>query len=68
MSQKGIDRISAVIGAVMLIVFMVGLAESISSGLAGFWGGLPFWVITLASLCLVIYDVWDNFFRRNRAN
>jgi len=43
--------------------FVLGLAESISSGAAGFWGGLPFWVICFTVLPLVIYDFWDTCFR-----
>ena len=37
-------------------VFVTGLAWSISTGLAGFWKGLPFWVIVIFCLSLLIYD------------
>ena len=46
-----------------LSIFVLGLAESITSGFAGFWGGLPFWVISLATLVFVIYDYWDTCLR-----
>ena len=64
MSQKRIDTISGIVGALILTVFILGLAESISSGLAGFWGGLPFWVISIFSLALVWYDFWDSSLRQ----
>ncbi len=64
MSQKQIDMASAFIGSMLLSVFMVGLAHSISTGAAGFWGGLPFWVIVIFSLCLVWYDFWDSCLKK----
>jgi len=64
MSQRRIELISGMIGSAVLMVFIVGLAESISSGAAGFWGGLPFWVIVIFSLGLVWYDFWDTCVRR----
>lgn len=64
MSPATIEKISAVIGVALVAAFVLGLAESISSGFAGFWGGLPFWVIGLAVLGLVVYDLWDSCLRR----
>ncbi len=64
MSQGRIDLISGAIGSTLLMVFIIGLAESISSGAAGFWGGLPFWVIVIFSLILVWYDFWDSCVRK----
>ncbi len=48
----------------MVTGFVLGLAESISSGAAGFWGGLPFWVICFAVLSLVFYDFWHTCLRK----
>ena len=48
----------------MLAVFILGLAHSISTGFAGFWGGLPFWVISVFVLALVFYDYWDTCLRK----
>ena len=64
MSQDTIEKISGVIGVVLVAGFVLGLAESISSGAAGFWGGFPFWVICLGIIPLVIYDFWDTCFRK----
>jgi len=35
---------------------VIGLAWSISTGLAGFWKGLPFWIIVIFCLYLLIVD------------
>jgi hypothetical protein len=66
MTQKTIDRISGAVGVIILAAFVLGLAHSISIGFAGFWGGLPFWIITLVTLALVIYDAWDTLYRSSR--
>ena len=64
MSAATREKIFGLIGAVMVAAFVLGLAESISSGAAGFWGGLPFWVICLVILVLIFYDYWDTCFRK----
>ena len=64
MSSAIVKIISGFIGLVLVAAFVLGLAESISSGFAGFWGGLPFWVISLAILMLVVYDFWDSCLRK----
>jgi len=64
MSRRRIDLISGAIGSLMLMIFIVGLAASISTGAAGFWGGLPFWIIVIFSLSLVWYDFWDSCVRK----
>ena len=50
------EKITIIIGVTLLSVFVVGLAWSISTGLAGFWRGLPFWVIVIFCLYLLIID------------
>ena len=50
------EKITIVIGIALVGVFVIGLAWSISTGLAGFWRGLPFWVIVIFCLCLLIMD------------
>jgi hypothetical protein len=61
---KYFQQIAAIIGTSLLLVFIIGLANSISTGFAGFWGGLPFWVIALAVLSMALYDLWDECFRK----
>ncbi len=64
MSADTIRKISGLIGSFLIASFVLGLAESISSGAAGFWGGLPFWIICFAVLGLVGYDLWSSCFRK----
>jgi len=64
MSADIIEKISALIGSIGVAVFVLGLAWGISTGFAGFWGGLPFWIISLVVLALVFYDFWDSTIRK----
>ena len=64
MSPDTLEKIFGFIGVIMVAGFVLGLAESISSGAAGFWGGFPFWVICFAVLVLVVYDFWDTCLRK----
>ncbi len=64
MSAAILEKIFGLIGALLVAVFVLGLAESISSGAAGFWGGLPFWVICVVVLILIFYDFWDTSLRK----
>ncbi len=64
MSAATLERIFGLIGVTLVAAFVLGLAESISSGAAGFWGGLPLWVICFSVLVLVVYDYWDTCLRK----
>jgi hypothetical protein len=50
------EKITIIIGIALVSIFVIGLAWSISTGLAGFWRGLPFWFIVLFCLYLLIKD------------
>ncbi len=54
--MKFSEKITIIIGIGLVAIFVIGLAWSISTGLAGFWRGLPFWVIVIFCLCLLIVD------------
>ncbi len=64
MSAATLEKIFGLIGSFLVAVFVLGLAESISSGAAGFWGGFPFWVICFGVLGLIFYDFWDSCLRK----
>ena len=64
MSLATLEKIFGLIGTLLVSAVVLGLAESISSGAAGFWGGLPFWVICVMVLVLVVYDFWDTCLRK----
>jgi len=66
MKQRQINLLTGLVGLGTLAVFILGLAQSISSGFAGFWGGLPFWVISVFVLLLAAYDFWDECIRKRR--
>ncbi len=63
MEGDRVKHVTGLISSLVLAVFILGLAHSISSGFAGFWGGLPFWVISIVVLCMVFYDYWDSCLR-----
>ena len=50
------EKITIVIGISLVSIFVIGLAWSISTGLAGFWKGIPFWVIVIFCLSLLFID------------
>ena len=50
------EKITIFLGIALVSIFAIGLAWSISTGLAGFWRGLPFWVIVIFCLFLIILD------------
>lgn len=57
--------IVGLIGTAMLTTFILGLAHSISTGFAGFWGGLPFWIISVSVLLMAVYNFWEECLRKN---
>jgi len=50
------EKFTIFLGILLVATFVTGLAWSISTGLAGFWKGLPFWIIVMFCLSLLIYD------------
>jgi len=50
------EKITIFLGITLVTIFVLGLAWSISTGLAGFWKGLPFWIIVIFCLYLLIVD------------
>lgn len=66
MLSNGTKIIVAIIGTALMVTFIVGIAYSISTGFAGFWGGLPFWVISLSVMSMALYDFWDECLRKKK--
>ena len=50
------EKFTICLGIILVGVFVLGLAWSISTGLAGFWKGLPFWIIVIFCLYLLVLD------------
>ena len=63
MSSAIVKLLSGLVGAILMGAFVLGLSHSISTGFAGFWGGLPFLVIVLVVLAMMLYDVWEECVR-----
>jgi hypothetical protein len=64
MIGRTVKLICGIIGVVIVSAFCIGLSHSISTGFAGFWGGLPFAIITAFVLGLIVYDFWDECVRK----
>lgn len=60
MLNRGTLVIVGLLATATLMLFVLGLAQSISSGFAGFWGGLPYWLIALFVMYLALYDYLDD--------
>ena len=58
--MKFSEKFTIFLGIALMGTFVIGLAWSISTGLAGFWKGLPFWVIVIFCLFLLIVDSWKS--------
>ena len=54
--MKVSEKFTIFVGIGLVGIFVIGLAWSISTGLAGFWKGIPFWIIVIFCLCLLILD------------
>ena len=50
------EKFTIFLGIALVGTFVIGLAWSISTGLAGFWKGLPFWIIVIFCLYLLVVD------------
>lgn len=59
-----VNFIMATIGLTLFVVFIVGLSHSISTGFAGFWGGLPFAIIAAIVILFALYNFWEDAIRK----
>ena len=62
------EKLTIFIGITLVTIFVIGLAWSISTGLAGFWKGLPFWIIVIFCLYLLIYDALKSIKKQTKAD
>ena len=63
--MKFSEKFTIFLGITLVGIFLFGLAWSISTGLAGFWKGLPFWIIVIFCLYLLIYDSYKTIKKKN---
>ena len=66
MNSRLVNIITGLLGLVLMMTFVIGLAHSISTGFAGLKGGMPIIIIVAFVVCLAIYDCYDQCFRRRR--
>lgn len=66
MSKYIVNLVTGFIAFAGLATFILGLSYSISTGFAGFKGGLPFMIIAIFVLLLALYDFWDECVRKKR--
>lgn len=59
-----VKLVVGLIGTAFLCIFVGGLSHSISTGFAGFEGGLPFMIIAILVCGMAIYDFWDECVRK----
>jgi len=64
MVSRRVNIITGLIGLAVVATFTIGLSKSISSGFAGFKGGLPFAIIVGFVLILATYDFYDSCIRK----
>ena len=53
-----------IIGTGLMMIFVLGLTYSISTGFAGFWGGLPVLCIAVFVIALALFNFWEDAIRR----
>jgi len=68
MVSRKVNIICGLIAFAILATFIIGLSISISSGFAGFKGGLPFAIIVGFVLLLALYDWYDTAIRKTKDN
>ena len=64
--SRTVTIIVAIIGTALMMTFVIGLSHSISTGFAGFKGGLPFMIIAIFVICLALYDFWEEAVRKDK--
>lgn len=61
-----VKLIMGLIGTAIFLIFIGGLSHSISTGFAGFEGGLPFMIIAIVICGMAVYDYFDECVRKKK--
>ncbi|APX90260.1 hypothetical protein BV394_11430 [Brevirhabdus pacifica] len=64
--KRPVAIVVGLIGTALLFTFVIGLSKSISTGFAGFTGGLPFMIIAIVVLAMAAYDYYEECVKRRR--
>ena len=65
-TKDPVKPVTGLIAFIVLASFILGLSYSISTGFAGFMGGLPFMLIAIFVLGLALFDYWDECLRKRK--
>ncbi|MFT7594979.1 MAG: hypothetical protein ACI8R4_002305 [Paracoccaceae bacterium] len=63
--SRTVNLIMAIIGTALMMIFVIGLSYSISTGFAGFTGGLPFATIVTVVIIMALYDFWEEALKKD---
>ncbi len=66
MNTRLVTILTGVVGLIVMATFVIGLSHSISTGFAGFEGGLPFAIIVAIVILMALYDFYDECIRKTR--
>lgn len=63
--SRPVNIIMGIIGTALMVIFVLGLSQSIATGFAGFWGGLPFAVIAVVVIAMALYNFWEDAVKKD---
>ena len=63
---KNVKIMVGLIATGLFLTFIFGLSHSISTGFAGFDGGMPFMIIAIVVCSGAVYDFWDECLRKKK--
>lgn len=66
MTSRITKILTGLMGVAIFAIFVIGLSHSISTGFAGFLGGLPFAIIAGFVILLAAYDFYDECVRKSK--
>jgi len=58
------EKFTIFLGIALVGIFVIGLAWSISTGLAGFERSIPFWIIVIFCIFLLFYDSYKAIVKK----
>lgn len=64
--SRTVNIIMGIIGTAMMMTFVIGLSYSISTGFAGFSGGLPFAIIVFLVILMALYELWESALKKKK--
>ncbi|MFT4962051.1 MAG: hypothetical protein ACI92Z_003147 [Paracoccaceae bacterium] len=66
--SRTVNIIMGIIGTSLMMTFVIGLSYSISTGFAGFSGGLPFAIIVFLVILMALYEFWEEALKKKKGD